>query len=108
MTSRLGNRQKLKPGISLDNLSIVAFHTAKVPTNVFSRTLIFHITLDYNTFSSLIQLSSECSPELKRKEVLPKLIKNYCFNVIIVVVGLLGNRRNFKRCLEITLGGTKC
>ena len=46
MTSRLGNRQKLKKGMSLSNLSIVAFRAAKVPTNVFSSILIFHLTLD--------------------------------------------------------------
>ena len=47
MTSHLGNRQKLKKGMSPGNLSIVAFHAAKVPTNVFSSRLIFHLTLDY-------------------------------------------------------------
>ena len=30
MTFRLGNRQKLKEGMSFSNLSIVAFHAAKV------------------------------------------------------------------------------
>ena len=61
MTSRLDNRQKLKEGMSLGNLSIVAFHAAKVPTNLFSiahlfsllifllsSTLIFLLTPDYN------------------------------------------------------------
>ena len=47
MTSRLGDRQKLKEGMSLGNLSIVGFHAAKVPTNVFPSTLIFHLTRDY-------------------------------------------------------------
>ena len=47
MTSHLGNRQKLKEGMPLGNLSTVAFHAAKVPTNVFSSTLIFHLMLDY-------------------------------------------------------------
>ena len=35
MVFHLGNRQKLKEGMSLGYLSIVAFHAAKVPTNVF-------------------------------------------------------------------------
>ena len=46
ITSRLGNRQKLKEGMSLGNLSIAAFHATKVPTKVFSRTPSFHLTLD--------------------------------------------------------------
>ena len=43
----LGNRQKMKEDMSLSNLGTVAFHAAKVPTNVFSSTLIFILTLDY-------------------------------------------------------------
>ena len=66
MTSRLGNRQKLKEGLSLGKISIVAFHAAKVPTNVFSiySTLIFHLTLDYNIYGLLltIMLSGDVHP----------------------------------------------
>ena len=43
----LGNRQKMKEDMSLSNLGTVAFHAAKVPTNVFSSTLICLLTLDY-------------------------------------------------------------
>ena len=43
----LGNRQKIKEDMSLSNLGTVAFHAAKVPTNVFSSTLICLLTLDY-------------------------------------------------------------
>ena len=47
MIFHFGNRQKLKEGMSLGYLSIVAFHAAKVPTNVFSSKLICCLTLDY-------------------------------------------------------------
>ena len=43
----LGNRQKKKEDMSLSNLGTVALHAAKVPTNVFSSTLICILTLDY-------------------------------------------------------------
>ena len=43
----LGNRQKMKEDMSLSNLGTVALHAAKVPTNVFSSTLICVLTLDY-------------------------------------------------------------
>ena len=43
----LGNRQKMKEDMSLSNLGTVALHAAKVPTNVFSSTLICILTLDY-------------------------------------------------------------
>ena len=43
----LGNRQKIKEDMSLSNLGTVALHAAKVPTNVFSSTLICILTLDY-------------------------------------------------------------
>ena len=33
--------------MSFGNFSVVAFHAAKVPTNVFSSTLIFHLTAGY-------------------------------------------------------------
>ena len=36
----LGNRQKMKEDIFLSNLGTVALHAAKVPTDVFSSTLI--------------------------------------------------------------------
>ena len=44
----LGNRQKMKEDMSLSNLGTVALHAAKVPTKVFSSTLICIFTLDYN------------------------------------------------------------
>ena len=37
----------MKEDMSLSNLGTVAFHVAKVPTNVFSSTLICILTLDY-------------------------------------------------------------
>ena len=43
----LGNRQKMKEDMSISNLGTVALHAAKVPTNVFSSTLICFLTLDY-------------------------------------------------------------
>ena len=43
----LGNRQNMKEDMSLSNLGTVAFHAAKVPTNVFSSSLICLLTLDY-------------------------------------------------------------
>ena len=46
----LGNRQKMKEDMSLSNFGTVAFHAAKVPTNVFSSTLIYILTLDYIQF----------------------------------------------------------
>ena len=36
--------------MSLSNLGTVAFHAAKVPTNVFSSTLICLLTLDYDMY----------------------------------------------------------
>ena len=49
----LGNRQKLKEDMSLSNLGTVALHAAKVPTNVFSSTLICILTLDYPLWSQV-------------------------------------------------------
>ena len=40
----------MKEDMSLSNLGTVAFHAAKVPTNVFSSTLICLSTIDYMTF----------------------------------------------------------
>ena len=40
----------MKEDMSLSNLGTVAFHAAKVPTNVFSSTLICLLTLDYHTY----------------------------------------------------------
>ena len=37
----------MKEDMSLSNLGTVAFHAAKVPTNMFSSTLICLLTLDY-------------------------------------------------------------
>ena len=37
----------MKEDMSLSNLGTVALHAAKVPTNVFSSTLISILTLDY-------------------------------------------------------------
>ena len=37
----------MKEDMSLSNLGTVALHAAKVPTNVFSSTLICILTLDY-------------------------------------------------------------
>ena len=37
----------MKEEMSLSNLGTVALHAAKVPTNVFSSTLICILTLDY-------------------------------------------------------------
>ena len=54
MTTRLGNWQKLKEGMPLGNLSIVAFHATKVPTNLFSSTLIFLLTPDYKLIRKII------------------------------------------------------
>ena len=46
MIFSLGNRQKMKEAMSLSNLDTVAFHEAKVPTIMFSSTLICLLTLD--------------------------------------------------------------
>ena len=40
----------MKEDMSLSNLGTVALHAAKVPTNVFSSTLICILTLDYIEF----------------------------------------------------------
>ena len=40
----------MKENISLSNLGTVALHAAKVPTNVFSSTLICILTLDYHCY----------------------------------------------------------
>ena len=37
----------MKEDMPLSNLGIVSFHAAKVPTNVFSSTLICILTLDF-------------------------------------------------------------
>ena len=37
----------MKEDMSLSNISTVALHAAKVPTNVFSSALIYILTLDY-------------------------------------------------------------
>ena len=42
----------MKEDMSLSNLGTVAFHAAKVPTNVFSSTLICLLTLDYENYFS--------------------------------------------------------
>ena len=38
----------MKEDMSLSNLGTVALHAAKLPTNIFSSTLICILTLDYN------------------------------------------------------------
>ena len=43
----------MKEDMSLSNLGTVAFHAAKVPTNVFSSTLICLLTLDYEEKKSI-------------------------------------------------------
>ena len=43
-----GNGQIMKENMSLGNLGIDAFHATKVPTHMFSSTLICLLTLDYN------------------------------------------------------------
>ena len=50
----------MKEDMSLSNLGTVAFHAAKVPTNVFSSTLICILTLDYikNLFWSNFDIQS--------------------------------------------------
>ena len=50
MIYALGNRQKMKEDMSLSNLGTVALHAAKLPTNVFSSTLICILTLDYTDY----------------------------------------------------------
>ena len=59
MISRLGNRQKMKEDMPLSNLGTVAFHAAKVPTNVFSSTLICLLTLDYNGNHTKVNVDGE-------------------------------------------------
>ena len=49
----------MKEDMSLSNLGTVAFHAAKVPTIVFSSTLICLLTLDYQ---ESIQLSTTPDP----------------------------------------------
>ena len=44
----------MKEDMSLSNLGTVALHAAKVPTNVFSSTLICILTLNYITFNMLL------------------------------------------------------
>ena len=43
----------MKEDMSLRNLGTVALHVAKVPTNVFSSTLICILTLDYQQYIKL-------------------------------------------------------
>ena len=54
----LGQQTKLKEGMSLGGLSVVAFRGSKGPTNMFSSTLVFHLRLDYDymyTYSVCLQ-----------------------------------------------------
>ena len=44
----------MKEDMSLSNIGTVAFHAAKVPTNVFSSTLICLLTLDYSLWQDII------------------------------------------------------
>ena len=52
----------MKEDMSLSNLGTVALHAPKVPTNVFSSTLICILTLDY---SGCIKLSVSCALYMK-------------------------------------------
>ena len=52
----LGNMQKMKENMSLSNLGTVALHAAKVPTNVFSSTLICTSTLDYRGWAMFVEV----------------------------------------------------
>ena len=47
----------MKEDKSLSNLGTVALHAAKVPTNVFSSTLICILTLDYSVFFLRVRCS---------------------------------------------------
>ena len=49
----------MKEDMYLSNLSTVALHAAKVPTNVFSSTLICNLTLDYNRNNLKCKQSNE-------------------------------------------------
>ena len=49
----------MKEDMSLSNLGTVALHAAKVPTNVFSSTLICILTLDYDTHARIRNVLSE-------------------------------------------------
>ena len=51
----------MKEDMSLSNLGIVALHAAKVPTNVFSSTLICILTLDYRCKSQIPAKETEIS-----------------------------------------------
>ena len=44
----------MKEVMSLSNLGTVALHAAKVPTNVFSRTLICILALDYLKIKKIV------------------------------------------------------
>ena len=54
----------MKEDMSLSNLGTVALHAAKVPTNVFSSTLMCILTLDYRWYffcgSFMVFLSNVC------------------------------------------------
>ena len=57
----------MKEDMSLSNIGTVAFHAAKVPTNVFSSTLICLLTLDYNVLCDVLRtVANICA--LKRFE----------------------------------------
>ena len=47
----------MKEDMSLSNLGTVALHASKVPTNVFSSTLICILTLDYCYYFQLMTYS---------------------------------------------------
>ena len=49
----------MKEDMSLSNLVTVALHAAKVPTNVFSSTLICILTLDYEEYIKIINQRSD-------------------------------------------------
>ena len=70
----LGNRQKLKEDMSLSNLGTVALHAAKVPTNVFSSTLICILTLDYGSLVH-VKNNAKCSAGVEHSAILFTYIK---------------------------------
>ena len=78
----------MKEDMSLSNLGTVALHAAKVPTNVFSSTLICILTLDY-----VVSIKYRYSDILLKKNlnfIYSKLwnVVTVCFAVTYLVIVL--------------------
>ena len=72
----------MKEDMSLSNLGTVALHAAKVPTNMFSSTLICILTLDYYVCGIKLETKVMCLHKIRVEKISLFHIKKSAVNDI--------------------------